>query len=130
MEVNDKLSKMIKNMYNYNQIEKIDFVPPVKKDTYIDDLRSKYIKSEKGQLNNEHKNEKTNQHLPILPKIMISNPDLINYSWQKHRICNVGLRNVGNTCFLNSVLQIFAHTAPFFNYIVNGTHKQECNCTM
>ncbi|KAH8878051.1 Ubiquitin carboxyl-terminal hydrolase 44 [Schistosoma japonicum] len=32
-----------------------------------------------------------------------------------------GLRNLGNTCYMNSILQILRHTAAFSNYIMNHT---------
>lgn len=112
-----KIQKMLQNMYKHNQIETIEFVPPVKKDTYIEDLRIKYLKSD-----NQLKKDKIN----IENKILISNPDLIIYKWLKYRTTSVGFKNVGNTCFLNSILQIFIHTAPFYNYINQKTHKQEC----
>jgi len=37
-----------------------------------------------------------------------------------------GLRNLGNTCFLNSVLQCILYTPPLKNYIILYNHKKLC----
>jgi hypothetical protein len=37
-----------------------------------------------------------------------------------------GLRNLGNTCYLNSVLQCLTYTEPFVAYLQSGKHKSSC----
>ncbi|KAI3453405.1 hypothetical protein Pfo_010068 [Paulownia fortunei] len=39
-----------------------------------------------------------------------------------------GLENLGNTCYLNAVLQCFIHTVPFVHGILSDTHSVQCNC--
>lgn len=39
-----------------------------------------------------------------------------------------GLANLGNTCYLNSVLQCLTYTEPFAAYLQSGRHKSLCKC--
>ncbi|XP_062221710.1 ubiquitin carboxyl-terminal hydrolase 23-like isoform X3 [Phragmites australis] len=42
------------------------------------------------------------------------------------RRIGAGLHNLGNTCYLNSVLQCLTYTEPFVAYLQSGKHKSSC----
>ncbi len=60
------------------------------------------------------------------PKIVLCPPSKVQLNWTAARRIGPGIQNLGNTCFLNSVLQCLTYTAPFANYVLSKEHKAQC----
>lgn len=48
-------------------------------------------------------------------------------AWEKVAPIGAGLRNLGNSCYLNSVMQCLAYTPPLYNYVATQEHLKQCN---
>ncbi|XP_062457525.1 ubiquitin carboxyl-terminal hydrolase 42-like [Rhea pennata] len=71
------------------------------------------------------------------PQRMLFPPEKISVAWRQRQSVGAGLHNLGNMCFLSSVLQCLTYTPPLANYMLSGEHSQSCRaqgfcmlCTM
>lgn len=60
------------------------------------------------------------------PKQVLYDPSFVKMKWPSPHGIGSGLANMGNTCFLNSVLQCLTYTPPLFNYLASDHHKKKC----
>lgn len=65
--------------------------------------------------------------IPRPKKELFDSRDL-EIEWKQPRGIGAGLYNMGNTCFLNSVLQCLVYTPPLYNFITTVKHKLNCKC--
>lgn len=128
--------------------QKISFKPASKPDLYLERINSLYrplnpvmpeqhstvsaaspTSPGKGTTPKVSKDgeEKVTDGIPS-PKRILYDPAELEMKWLSPRGVGSGLGNMGNTCFLNSVLQCLTYTPPMVNYLASGHHKKNCEC--
>ncbi|NXM48117.1 UBP42 hydrolase, partial [Gymnorhina tibicen] len=72
-----------------------------------------------------------------LPQRIILPPEKICMDWQQRQRPGAGLFNLGNTCYINVILQCLTYTPPLANYLLSYEHSRSCQqqgfcmmCTM
>jgi len=60
------------------------------------------------------------------PKITLYRKEQIQVGYNRMTGAGSGMRNMGNTCYLNSTLQALLHIPAFVNYLYSGGHDKEC----
>jgi len=134
-------------LYSCQQLllQKINFVPASSRDNHLERLKAKYKplnvakckkKTKLAKMLQTTKTEETDSaqapsssEEPFLtPKVTLFNKADLVLCWNDIRSVGPGLVNLGNTCFLNSVIQCLTYTPPLANYLLSGEHKKNCKC--
>ena len=118
--------------------ERIEFQPAVQPDSYLDQLKYKYrplnlpnttkVMEVETSTTSSTGNESTVLSSDSIPKPrqVLYNSDNLQMKWAGSKGIGSGLSNMGNTCFLNSVLQCLTYTPPLYNYLHSDDHKTSC----
>lgn len=83
------------------------------------------VGSNDGTQNNSRSGQSHMEDIPK-PKRDIYPVENVVLEWKCAHGVGSGLTNLGNTCFLNSVLQCLLYTPPLYNYLTSMDHKQKC----
>lgn len=114
-------------------LQRIEFKAASKPDEQYEKLKQKYkpLNQRTPQVNGHDKNQHQAGNSPKKdelpePKHVLCDPEKISLQWSKLRRVGPGLSNLGNTCYLNSVIQVLTYTPPLVNFLATQEHTREC----
>ncbi|KFW67459.1 Ubiquitin carboxyl-terminal hydrolase 36, partial [Pygoscelis adeliae] len=61
------------------------------------------------------------------PQKVLFPVERLSMKWERVYRIGAGLHNLGNTCFLNSVVQCLTYTPPLANYLLSKEHGRTCH---
>lgn len=142
-DVSDKLDQHLATSCRQFFTKRIEFHCVQTSDSHLEDLKTKYkplngsivktmepsgartpSQGDSGGSLPSSSGAGMDEVLPKPKKELFDSKDLV-MEWKQACSVGAGLYNMGNTCFLNSVLQCLVYTPPLHNYI-SLQHKQTC----
>lgn len=132
-KLSDDLDAKLSTSSKQVLLQRIEFKAASKPDEQYEKLKRKYqpLNSSTSHVNqgfvsNGHDNSSSNNDDFPQPKRILCSEDKVKVQWDKMRRVGPGLSNLGNTCYLNSVLQVLTYTAPLVNFLSTQEHTKEC----
>ncbi|OAF67677.1 putative ubiquitin carboxyl-terminal hydrolase 17-like protein 23 [Intoshia linei] len=118
VKTDDKLSCLSKAIL-MDKIEFVEYKSENESNNSQEELTLKLPKIKNGQTSNEPTNSNQSKD-KLFEKYLIKN------EWTLQTSQITALRNMGNTCYVNSTLQCLIYTPSLLNYL-NIYHAQNCN---
>uniref|UniRef100_A0A672UQQ1 USP domain-containing protein n=1 Tax=Strigops habroptila TaxID=2489341 RepID=A0A672UQQ1_STRHB len=125
-EMNGNMTQLLAGSAKKVLLQKVEFEPARRTfSEQLQRLRGKYVR-----LNSPAKSGDalvgSRDGIPAPQKVLFP-VERLSLKWEKvHRI-GAGLRNLGNTCFLNSTVQCLTYTPPLANYLLSKEHSSTCD---